>query len=79
MKYHDKIQLTFIIIAPPDQAEEGDRLFRSHGSWMEATHHRSGEKALLSYNVSKAPEFLGPDGFRLCSDRQHVFCPERDL
>jgi hypothetical protein len=32
MKYHDKIQLTLVIIAPPDQAEEGDRLFRSHVS-----------------------------------------------
>ena len=63
MTYHDKIQLTLIIIAPPDQSEEGDRLFRSHGSWMEATHHRSGEKALLSYNVSKAPEFSDPVDF----------------
>ena len=60
MTYHDKIQLTLIIIAPPDQAEEGDRLFRSHGSWMEATHHRSGAKALLSYNVSKGPELSNP-------------------
>jgi hypothetical protein len=60
MTYHDKIQLTFIIIAPPDQVEEGDRLFRNHGSWMEATHHRSGEKALLSYNVSKGPEISNP-------------------
>ena len=60
MAYHDKIQLTLVIIAPPDQAEEGDRLFRSHGSWMEATHHRSGEKALLSYNVSKGPELSNP-------------------
>jgi hypothetical protein len=48
MTYHDKIQLTLIIIAPADQGEEGARLFRSHGSWMEATHHRSGAKALLS-------------------------------
>ena len=60
MTYHDKIQLTLVIIAPPDQAEEGDRLFRSHRSWMEATHHRSGEKALLSYNVSKGPELSNP-------------------
>ena len=60
MKYHDKIQLTAIIIAPPDQAEEGDRLFRSHASWMESTHHRSGEKALLSYNVSKMKELSNP-------------------
>src|SRR6476659_8160310 len=56
MKYHDKIQLTLIIIAPPDQAAESDRLFQSHGVWMEATHYRTGEKALLSYNVSKMKE-----------------------
>jgi hypothetical protein len=60
MKYHDKTQLTLIIIAPPDQAAEGDRLFKSHGVWMEATHHRSGEKALLSYNVCKGPELSNP-------------------
>ena len=36
MTYHDKTQLTLVIIAPPDQAEEGDRLFKSHGVWMEA-------------------------------------------
>jgi hypothetical protein len=60
MAYQDKIQLTLIIIAPSDQAAEGDRLFQSHGSWMESTHYRSGEKALLSYNVSKAPELSNP-------------------
>jgi hypothetical protein len=59
MTYHDKIQLTAIIIAPPDQAAEGDRLFQSHGAWMESTHYRSGEKALLSYNVSKMKELSG--------------------
>ena len=68
MTYHDKIQLTLIIIAPPDQAEEGDRLFRSHGSWMEATHHRSGEKALLSYNVSKGPEISNPMDINSATD-----------
>ena len=56
MKYHDKTQLNFIIIAPPDQVAEGDRVFKSHAAWMESTHYRSGEKALLSYNVSKGPE-----------------------
>ena len=63
MTYHGKTQLTLIIIAPPDQAAEGDRLFQSHGAWMEATHYRTGEKALLSYNVSKAPEFSDPGDF----------------
>ena len=60
MTYHDRTQVTLIIIAPPDQAAEGDRLFQSHGSSMEATHYRTGEKALLSYNVSKAPELSDP-------------------
>ena len=30
---------------------------------METTHYRDGEKALLSYNVSKAPEFSDPTDF----------------
>lgn len=53
-------QLTYIIIAPPDQAAEGARLFQSHKAWMEGTHHRDGEKALLSYEVSTAPELTDP-------------------
>lgn len=53
-------QLTYIIIAPPDQVAEGDRLFQSHRAWMEGTHHRDGEKALLSYEVSKSPELVDP-------------------
>ncbi len=60
MAHKGKIQLTIIIVAPPDQAEEGDRLFRNHAPWMEATHHRDGDKALLSYDVSKAPELSNP-------------------
>src|SRR6266403_4382120 len=60
MTYHGKTQLTLIIIAPPDQVAEGDRIFKSHGSWMESTHYRTGEKALLSYNVSKATEVSNP-------------------
>jgi hypothetical protein len=60
MAYHGKSQLTLIITAPADQAAEGDRLFQSHGSWMESTHYHTGEKALLSYNVSKAPELSNP-------------------
>ena len=60
MAYHGKIQLAFIITAPADQVEEGERLFRTHSPWMESTHHREGDKALLSYNVSKAPELSNP-------------------
>jgi len=60
MTYHDKIKLTLLIIAPPDQEAEGDRVFKLHGAWMESTHYRTGEKALLSYNVSKAKELSDP-------------------
>ena len=60
LTYHDKTQLIGIFIAPPDQVAEGDRIFKSHRAWMEATHYRTGEKALLSYNVSKGPELSNP-------------------
>jgi len=56
MAHEGCTQLTYVIIAPPEHADEGDRIFRSHRAWMRATHHRDGEKALLSYDVSKAPE-----------------------
>ena len=60
MAHQGKIQLTYVMVAPPEAVAEGDRLFGSHGPWMQATHHRTGEKALLSYNVSKAPELSNP-------------------
>jgi hypothetical protein len=60
MSYIGKTQLTFIIVAPPDQVAEGERLFRSHAAWMEKTHPRTGEKALLQYTVSKSPEPKNP-------------------
>jgi hypothetical protein len=60
MAHQGKVQLAFIISAPPSEVAEGDRIFASHGSWMQSTHHRTGEKALLSYNVSKAPELSNP-------------------
>ena len=60
MSQKGKIQLIYVIVSPPDQVAEGDRLFKTHATWMETTHHRSGDKALLSYNVSKAPELSNP-------------------
>lgn len=60
MAHHGKIQLTYVIVAPPEAVVEGDRLFQSHALWMKATPHRTGEKALLSYNLSKAPELSNP-------------------
>lgn len=60
MAHKGKIQMTYVIVAPPDAVAEGDRLFQSHGPWMESTHHRTGDNALLSYNLSKAPELSSP-------------------
>jgi quinol monooxygenase YgiN len=60
MGHHGKVQLTFVIVAPPDQVKEGERIFQTHAPWMKATHHRDGNKALLSYNVSEAPELSNP-------------------
>ena len=60
MAHKGKIQLLFTITASADQVAEGDRLFRSHGPWIESTHHRTGDKALISYDVSKAAELKNP-------------------
>ena len=60
MAQQGKTQLTFVIVSPADQEAEGDRLFALHQAWMAETHHRDGDKALLSYSVSKAPELSNP-------------------
>lgn len=60
MAHKGKIQLIYVISAPPDEVDEGDRIFQSHAYWMKATHHRNGSKALLSYDVSKVPELSNP-------------------
>jgi len=60
MSHKGKIQLTIIFTAPPDLAEEGDRIFKSHAAWMAGSHYREGEKALLRYNIVKGPELSNP-------------------
>ena len=55
-----KSQLLITFVASPEQVGEVDRLVASHAKWMEATHHREGSKALLSYNFSKGPELANP-------------------
>jgi hypothetical protein len=60
MSYEGKIHLNLVFVVPADRVAEGDRLFASHGPWMQQTHPRSGEMALLSYNVSKGPELTNP-------------------
>jgi hypothetical protein len=60
MSQSGKIQLVIVITADEEQSAEGHRIFNSHVGWMGSTHHRSGSKALLNYNVSWAPELSNP-------------------
>ena len=55
-----KIQLIIVAVANEEQTVEGKRLFTSHAPWMKSTHHQEGDKALLRYNVSMAPELSNP-------------------
>lgn len=60
MSHKDKIMIAMQVIAPADAVEEGERLFASHAKFMEETHHRDGELAILSYNIARSPEFENP-------------------
>lgn len=60
MARREKVLLNYVMIAPEDAAEEGRRIFASHGPWMERTHHRQGDSALLSYDVAIGPERSNP-------------------
>ena len=55
-----KIQLIIVAVANEEQTVEGNRLFEAHKPWMKGTHHQEGDKALLRYNVSMAPELSDP-------------------
>jgi len=59
MNYKGKSQLSYTIIAPAELEVEGDRLFKLHAEWVENTHDREGEKALLQYNVAKSTDDAG--------------------
>jgi hypothetical protein len=54
MNYTGKAQFSLAIASPPNLEVEGDRLFKLHAGWIEKTHYRQGEKALLQYNVAKS-------------------------
>jgi hypothetical protein len=60
MSYQGKAQITMLFTAPPDLVEEGDRIWQSHAAWIERTHNRDGDKALLMYNIVKGPELTNP-------------------
>ena len=78
MSQKGKIQLAFIIVAPPDLVAEGDRIFKTHAPWLGATHPRSGDKALLSYNVSKARRGMSRALLKLSGSLVHDYATISD-
>lgn len=55
-----KTQLMLTWLATPDKVAAVDSLIESHRAFMAGTHHREGDKALISYNFSKGPELTNP-------------------
>ena len=72
MNYTGKAHFSLIFTAPPELESEGDRLFSLHAAWMEETHHREGEKALLQYNVAKNSDDDG--NIRFVIEQLVLFC-----
>lgn len=60
MSFKGKTQLTIIFTCGPDDVAEGDALWAAHAAWLEQSHYREGEKALLAYNIVKGPELSNP-------------------
>lgn len=60
MSHEGNTQLTIIFTCGPDDVAEGEAVFESHAAWMERSHHRDGDLALLRYNVVKGPELENP-------------------
>ena len=55
MDYTGRTQWSFMFVCPAGLQDEADRIFAAHAEWMQRTHHREGEKALLQYTVTKGP------------------------
>ena len=48
-----KAQFFLALKCAAEHEAEGDRFFARHAEWMERTHPKEGDKALLQYTVSK--------------------------
>lgn len=57
--YTGKAQFFVAFEVPAEHAEEADRFFEHHAEWMERTHPRDGDEALLQYTLSKSPDGEG--------------------
>ena len=55
--YQNKKQLQFIWIFKPEFSDVAKRVAEDHVKWMNETHTKEGEKALIVLNWSIGPEF----------------------
>ena len=55
--YQNKKQLQFIWIFKPELLDVAKRVAEDHVKWMNETHTKEGEKALIVLNWSIGPEF----------------------
>lgn len=60
MARQGNIQFTLVLTVSAENVAVADNIFKSHAKWMARTHHRSGDKAMHIYDLSKAPEMENP-------------------
>jgi quinol monooxygenase YgiN len=63
--YSGKAQFFVAFRCAAEHEAEGDRVFAHHAEWMERTHPKEGEEALLQYTVSKSRDDEGNVQFLL--------------
>ena len=74
-----KTQLTYVIIAPPEQVKEGDRIFASHGPWMKGVASPRRKQSPSDLQRVQVARTFGPVRSEFRADRKHGLCPARDL
>lgn len=68
-----KVMTSMQVIAGPDEAAEGKRLFASHAEFMKKTHYKEGKLALLFYNIANGPEYVDPLAPELVTTGNTIF------
>ena len=79
MDYTGRSQWSLMFVCPADLEPEADRIFASHAEWMQGTHYRDGDKALLQYTVTKAPGDEGAVVYAITEMYQSPSGPEDHL
>ncbi len=68
-----------MFVCPADLETEADRIFDSHAQFMQRTHYRDGDKALLQYTVTKGPREDGAVIYAITEVYQSPAGPEDHL